>query len=80
MKIILLIAITLVTSACDPVYIHAPLPMPQKVDLPGITNDELQCVSSDTYRRLAKRDLAHKQYEARLEAVIRSTWRDDDRI
>jgi len=63
-----------VTSACTPVYVSAPLPMPQKVDMPGITNADIECVTNNVYRRLAERDYAHKKYEARLEAVIKSTW------
>lgn len=73
---LLSVAIILLTSACSPAYITPRLPMPMKPGMPQLTNADLECVSDDVYFRVAGRDLAHSQYEKRLEAVIRSTWSD----
>lgn len=77
MLILLFAAITFLISACTPTYITVRLPMPMKPDLPQVTNKDLECVSNESYSRIAGRDYAHTMYEKRLEAVIKSTWRVD---
>jgi len=75
MKLALLSGVILVcTSACNPAYISVPLPLPQKPDMPSYTDTDLACLPDAVYYRVAWRDLAHKHYEKRLEAVIKSTW------
>jgi hypothetical protein len=74
-KKLLLIVTILVISGCATQYVSAPLPLPPKPDLPALTDSELACLSNAVYHRVAKRDLAHKHYQQRLEAVIRSTWK-----
>jgi len=73
-KKLLLIVITLMISACRTDYITAPLPLPSMLSSPTVTDAELRCLSDSVYRRLAMRDLACRNYNQRLEAVIQSTW------
>ncbi|MDF1583878.1 MAG: hypothetical protein P1P78_11270 [Methyloprofundus sp.] len=70
----LLLVTILVASACAPVYVTAPLPLPPKPDMPVYSDSDLSCLSDDQYRWVAMRDLAQRNYQQRLEAVIRSTW------
>lgn len=70
----LLIALIFLISGCGKEYITPQLPMPEKPDMPTITNADIQCVEDAAYWRIARRDLAHRQYAGRLEAVIKSTW------
>ncbi len=70
----LMLVIILAASGCSTQYITAPLPMPTKPDMPVYTDADLSCLPDYVYRWVAERDLAHRRYEQRLEAVIKSTW------
>ncbi len=77
LKKALLTVIILVISGCGSVrYVTAPLPIPQKPDMPYFIDKDLECLPESVYYRVAGRDLAHKNYEERLESVIKSTWSD----
>ncbi|NOR71618.1 MAG: hypothetical protein GQ532_18345 [Methylomarinum sp.] len=77
-KLILVLGITLVTSACSPRYISIPLPLPPKPEMPALSDSDLTPLSDAVYQKVAKRDLAYKHYQQRLEAVIKSTWSKGD--
>lgn len=74
MKLIIAIIFLISLCGCAPSYVTPHLPMPSKPDMPSFTNEDIKCVSDNAYSKIAGRDAAHKLYEGRLEAVIKSTW------
>ncbi len=54
-------------------YLYRPVPaalVPKKPDLPTVQAAELQCLSNDSYLRLANRDRLQRQYAAELRALL----------
>lgn len=54
-------------------YQILPLPLPERPLLPAISADELQCLSDETYSKLAERNRLRRQYAEQLETIITST-------
>lgn len=55
------------------VYVTAPLPLPNKPELPRMSSDALQCISDESKWALLKRDVLLKDYISQLETIIKST-------
>jgi len=53
--------------------IQEPLTRPARPVLPAIKSADLQCLSDDTYFRLAQRNRLQRQYAEQLELIIDST-------
>lgn len=53
--------------------IQEPLTRPARPVLPAIKAADLQCLSDETYFRLAQRNRLHRQYAEQLELIIDST-------
>jgi len=66
-------AVILLAGCCDPQYIVRPLNLPPRPNLPTIKESELQCLTSDTYKKLVERDRLRKNYAETCEAVVNST-------
>lgn len=60
------------TAGCVTHTVHKPveLPVPDRPNLPAISGDQMQCLSSETYLTLANRQALLTQYAERLEAVL----------
>lgn len=60
-------------GCCPPKYLYASAPanlIPRPPELPKIESAALQCLSDDTYTRLAERDRALRQNNAELRALL----------
>ena len=68
----LLTAITLLSS-CKTIYVHIPLPLPDRPVLPTISGAALQCVPDDDFSSLVLRDRLLQNHVTRLEEIIRGT-------
>jgi len=53
--------------------IQEPLTRPPRPVLPAIKSADLQCLSDDTYLRLAQRNRLQRHYAEQLELIIDST-------
>lgn len=72
----LIIALCATLSACatNPASIH--LSRPERPILPQLDPTELQCLSAESYSKLAMRDAMRRWYAEELESIIDSTRRD----
>lgn len=73
MKAAALLACLALAGCCPPKYLYAPVPqnlIPASPELPKIESSALQCLSDDTYLRLAERDRALIQNNAELRALL----------
>jgi hypothetical protein len=77
--IVVLLVVALLIS-CTPVietrYIIQPLTHEPRPVLPKIKASELECLSQDTYQKLADRQRLISSYAITLEAIIESTQPD----
>lgn len=55
------------------VHVSEPLPLPVRPVLPGVSAEELACLSDEAYAKLAERQRLRRQYCEELEVIIQST-------
>jgi hypothetical protein len=64
----------LIGCAEQPVqYASSPSRLPIRPLLPALTENDVQCLSNEAYKKLVNRDLFRKQYAEELEVIIEST-------
>ncbi len=72
MKKIFAIAIISITTNCSPIHANKALtPVPVEPVLPKIKDSELNCLSQDTYERLARRDEMLRFYSEQLKELLK---------
>lgn len=73
---LIMIGSALFVSGCaqQPIqYVTNPLTLPVRPVLPALTQDDVQCLSDEAYKKLVRRDMLRRQYAEELEVIIQST-------
>jgi len=71
--ILIMMALTGCPAPLPAQVIQEPLTRPTRPVLPAIKSADLQCLSDDTYLRLAQRNRLQRHYAEQLELIIDST-------
>lgn len=73
-KSMMTILIALILSSCfAQEFVVKKLPVPERPEFEVITQEELQCVSQETFNKIAKRAELRDSHFLKLEEVILST-------
>jgi len=63
----------------DTIFVQEPLPVPDRPALPKVPADDMRCLPDDAYEALATRDAELQGHVGRLEAILRTTHRQEKR-
>ena len=76
MKLMILSLLVIFSISCTTVYKPVSIPMPQRPAYQKIRELDLICLSNKQHSIVARHVFGLQMYVERLEAVIKSTWRE----
>jgi len=70
-----LVSVLILSGGCvtKTEYVSVPLPVPERPEYVFIAEEELKCLSEDTFEKLVKQDAIWEAHVDRLENIIRQT-------